>query len=69
MSTEQVLLQVGGHHLLPPVEDEVLLNPDQLVCSNTLGHNCIVLGNHVEDVLAWLLWPAMSLSIMTKERF
>ena len=29
--TEQVLLQVGGQHLLPPVEDEVLLNPDQLV--------------------------------------
>ena len=39
-----------------------------LACFNTLGHNCIVQGDHVEDDLTRLLWPAMSLSIMTKER-
>ena len=39
-----------------------------LLCSNILGHNCIVQEDHVEDVLAGLLWLAMSLNIMTKER-
>ena len=37
-----------------------------LACSNTLGHNCIVQGDHVEDDLTRLLWPAMSLSITTR---
>ena len=39
LSPQQVLLQVGDKHLLPPV-GEVLLHPDQL------GHN-------VEEYLAW----------------
>ena len=38
------------------------------VCSNTLGLHSVVQGDHVEDVLTLLLWPAMSLNKMTKER-
>ena len=37
-----------------------------LVCSNTLGLHGIVQGDHVEDILTLLLWPAMSLNKMTK---